>query len=174
MMKSLTTNRPTVCSGMVLLGILLSTFSVSSTAQSIPILTFDSFEKFLKPENDSVYVINFWATWCKPCVEELPGFEKLNTVYKDKKVKVLLVSLDFKSSYKNRLVPFVEKNKLQSEVILLDTQGNNDFIDKVDPSWQGTIPASVFIQSSSNTKKFFERQFTYEQLENIVKPLIKM
>jgi len=109
-----------------------------------------------------------------PCVRELPGFEKLNADYKDKKVKVMLVSLDFKSQYEQKLLPFVKKNNVQSNVILLDAEGNNDFIDKVDPAWQGTIPATMLIQASSKTKKFFERQFTYEELENIVKPLIKM
>lgn len=165
---------PERASQRLLLAIAVSFFSLNACAQSIPIITFDSLEKYLKPNNDTIYVINFWATWCKPCVEELPNFEKLHSTYKDKKVKVMLVSLDFKSNYKSRLVPFVEKNKLQSEVILLDTKGNNDFIDKVSPTWQGTIPATTFVQGSSNTNKFFERQFTYEQLEDIVKPLIKM
>ncbi len=142
--------------------------------QFIPILTFDSFKKYLQPAGDTVYVINFWATWCKPCVDELPAFEKLNETYKNQKVKVLLVSLDFKSQYDKKVVPFVKKNKLNSEVIMLDTQGDNSFIDKVSPQWQGTIPATTFVHSSTNTKKFFEKQFSYEQLENIVKPLIKM
>lgn len=160
--------------GMFLLAFLLTSLYFNSSAQTIPILTFDSFEKYLKPENDSIYVINFWATWCKPCVEELPAFEKLNETYKNKKVKVLLVSLDFKSQYDKKVVPFVKKNKLKSEVIMLDTQGDNSFIDKVSPQWQGTIPATTFVHNGTGTKKFFEKQFTYEQLENIVKPLIKM
>jgi len=151
---------------------LLSHQSVSS--QSIPILTFAAFERYLHPASDSVYVINFWATWCKPCVAELPNFEKLNENYKAKKVKVLLVSIDFKSQYKNKVVPFVKKNQLKAEVVLLDTQGDNSFIDKVHPEWQGTIPATTVIHASTQTRRFYERSFSYEELENIVKPLIKM
>ncbi len=149
-------------------------FSLSVSAQTIPILTFDSFEKYLKPTSDTVFVINFWATWCKPCVEELPYFEKLNENYKTKKVKVLLVNIDFRSQYEMKVKPFVQKNKLKSEVIFLDMQGDNGIIDKVNPAWQGTIPATTIIHASSQTKKFFEKQFTYEELENIIKPLIKM
>ena len=156
----------------VLLMCLLSV-SFNLSAQSIPILTFDKFEKFLKPENDSIYVINFWATWCMPCVEELPAFEKLNDVYKNQKVKVMLVSLDFKSQYNKKVVPFVKKNKLNSEVILLDTEGKNDFIDKVSPQWQGSIPATLILQADSKTQNFYERKFTYDELEKIVKPLIR-
>lgn len=154
--------------------ILMIFFTQTASAQTIPILTFDSFKKYLQPSSDSVYVINFWATWCKPCVEELPAFEKLNETYKNQKVKVLLVSLDFKSQYDKKVVPFVKKNKLNSEVIMLDTQGDNSFIDKVSPQWQGTIPATAFVHIGTSTKNFFEKQFSYEQLENIVKPLIKM
>lgn len=161
--------------GLAVLSLLGYLFLSSTTsAQSIPILTFDSFEKYLHPTSDTIYVINFWATWCKPCVEELPAFEKLHETYKDKKVKVMLVSLDFRSLYEKKVVPFVAKNELKSDVLLLDTQGDNSFIDKVNPKWQGTIPATTIKQGSSGTDKFYERQFTFAELENIIKPLIKM
>src|SRR5690606_6809447 len=59
-------------------------------------LNFEALEKkYFQKKNDSIYVINFWATWCKPCIKELPAFEKIASEYADKKVKVLLVSLDF-------------------------------------------------------------------------------
>lgn len=156
----------------LLLFLLIITGSLSLTAQTVPILTFDSFEKYLKPTSDTIYVINFWATWCKPCVAELPSFEKLNESYKNKKVKVILTSLDFKSQY-DKVVAFTQKNKMKSQVILLDSGGSNSFIDKINASWEGTIPATLVIQSSSNTRKFFAQPFTYEQLEKIIKPLIK-
>ena len=145
-------------------------------AQAVPILTFNAFEKHLNPaaNNDTVYVINFWATWCKPCVEELPYFEQLQENYKNHKVKVLLVSIDFKSQHEKKVVPFVQKNELKSQVLLLDGEGNNDFIDKVDMRWQGTIPATTVIHAPSKTKDFYEKQFTYQELEKIVKPLLKL
>lgn len=179
-MKSLITEKAAVGSGsrqgviQILLFFVLVFGGSRISAQSVPIYTFDAFEKFLKPESDTVYVINFWATWCKPCVEELPHFEKLTENYKDKKVKVLLVNIDFRSQYEKKVVPFVQKNKLKSQVMMLDTQGDNGFIDKVSTAWQGTIPATVIVQASSKTNKFYEKQFTYDQLETIVKPLIKM
>lgn len=146
----------------------------TARAQTVPILTFGAFEKYLHPESDTVYVINFWATWCKPCVEELPYFEQLHEKYKNKKVKVLLVSIDFKSQYEKKVVPFVQKNKLQAAVLLLDGEGNNDFIDKVNPQWQGTIPATSVLHAPSQTNAFYEKQFTLEELENIIQPFIKL
>ena len=147
--------------------------SYKMQAQEIPVVTFDELQKYLRPEDEKIYVINFWATWCKPCVEEMPYFEKLHENYKSKNVRVLLVSLDFKSQYEKRLIPFVEKQNLKSQVFLFDTQGNNDFIDKVNPEWSGAIPATVIVHAPSKTNLFFEKQMTYEELTEAVKKILK-
>jgi len=73
----------------------------------------------LNNEDDKTYVINFWATWCAPCVKELPYFEQLNAEYHDKNVEVVLVSLDFPKLFESKLKPFIVKNDLQSQVIAL-------------------------------------------------------
>lgn len=141
--------------------------------KDVPILDFASFEKMMKRESDTIFIYNFWATWCKPCVEELPYFEKLTENYKSKPVKVVLVSLDFRSQYERKVIPFVEKNNLKSDVILLDAPNYNDWLDKVSPIWSGAIPATLVVHTSSNSNKFYEKQLTYPELENIVKPLLK-
>ncbi len=67
--------------------------------QDIPVFKkFEDFEYLLEKDNDTTYVINFWATWCLPCVKELPEFEEINQHFKDKKFKMILVSLDFDMS----------------------------------------------------------------------------
>jgi thiol-disulfide isomerase/thioredoxin len=63
-------------------------------------------------KSDTTYVINFWATWCKPCVEEIPHFEKLYATYKNQKVKVIMVSCDFKKQLETRVIPFVQNKKM--------------------------------------------------------------
>ncbi len=132
---------------------------------------FDSFEPYLHRASDTVYVVNFWATWCMPCIKELPYFEKLNETYKDRKVKVTLVSMDLPKQAESRLIPFIRKKKLRSEVVLLDDPDANAWIEKVDPAWSGAIPATLIY--NRNTRKFYERTFTYEELETEVKQLIK-
>ncbi|NBL64134.1 redoxin domain-containing protein [Flavobacterium sp. NST-5] len=128
---------------------------------------FNGLDYFLKQENDTLYVINFWATWCKPCVEELPHFEKLNRVAKNSKTKVLLVSIDFPKMVESKLLPYIKENNIQSEVVLLNDPDANSWIPKVDVSWSGAIPATIIYKNSE--KRFFEKSFTYEELETEIK-----
>ena len=75
------------------LSILLVTLCVNAV-QGQKFKTFENFndlEKALVKENDTLYVINFWATWCAPCVKELPHFESYNNENSNKKIKVILV-----------------------------------------------------------------------------------
>lgn len=109
----------------------------------IPVVNFEGLEPRLHYQNDTVYVVNFWATWCKPCVEELPYIEQLNKKYSDKPVKVLLVSLDFSSQLASKLIPFVKSKKIRSEVILLHDLDADEWIPKVSDQWDGAIPVTL-------------------------------
>jgi len=124
----------------------------------------DGLNYYLSQKNDTTYVVNFWATWCVPCVQELPNFEKLNAKYKGDKVKVILVSLDMPKMAESRLLPFIEKKKLQSKVILMRDPDQNTWLPKVNPDWSGAIPATVIYNKGK--RKFYERSFTFEELEN--------
>lgn len=128
---------------------------------------FEHFKPFLAVNDDeTIRVVNFWATWCKPCVAELPVFEKLTETYKDEQVEVILVSLDFPDQINSRLIPFMKKEGIKSEVILLDDPHADVWIPKVSDSWSGAIPATLII--TSETYSFYERSFNYKDLENEV------
>ncbi|MDC8004429.1 TlpA disulfide reductase family protein [Aureisphaera galaxeae] len=133
----------------------------------IPTYNFDELEEtYFKVESDSTYVINFWATWCKPCVKELPAFEQLRENHAANKVKVVLVSLDFPEHVEKAVIPFIEKKGLESEVVLLDDPDANTWIPKVNPKWSGAIPATIILNKEKS--KFYEQSFTYEELEKEV------
>ena len=134
-------------------------------------LNFEELEQqYLQKKNDSIYIINFWATWCKPCIKELPAFEKLASNYSDKKVKLLLVSLDFPDKLESQVIPFIERNNIQSEVVLLDDADANSWIPKVSPQWSGAIPATIIYKKT--TRKFYEQSFTFEELEAELKTFL--
>lgn len=137
-------------------------FSVSTYSQNVKLLKIDQLNERIKNGKDSTYVVNFWATWCAPCIKELPHFEKLGAEHKSEKLAVLLVSLDFKSKLASNVVPFVKRKNLKNEVFLLNESSPQEFIDRIDPSWSGSIPATLFIKGSN--RKFIESEFTYEQL----------
>lgn len=117
---------------------------------------------------DTVYVVNFWATWCIPCVKELPEFNTIHDYYKGQPVKVLMVSLDFKESYPEKLEGFVAKKKLQPEVVWFSETNANKFIPKIDDSWSGSIPATLIINSKKNFKTFNEGIVTAAQVSSII------
>ena len=131
----------------------------------------------LKPlftkNNDTTYVINFWATWCGPCVKELPYFEALNEKYADQPVKVILVSLDFSNQIESKLIPFIEKRQLKSEVVVLNQANANAWIDQISADWSGAIPATLVYKGAK--RQFYEGEFdSLESLNAIVKSFIKI
>jgi thiol-disulfide isomerase/thioredoxin len=141
-----------------------------ASENGIDVFTFDEFRHWLTKETDSIYVINFWATWCAPCVKEIPAFEKLHETYSEKKVKVLFVSLDFPAQLQSRVIPFIERMKMDAEVVLLNDPNSNRWIPIVSEKWSGAIPATLIYSKDFN--KFYEQEFTFDQLQTIILPLI--
>ncbi len=144
---------------------------IESSETGIPIYDFAGFEPLLIKEDNKTYVINFWATWCKPCVKELPAFETINEKYREKGVEVVLVSLDFSEKLESQVVPFVEKHGLKSDIVLLDDVDSNTWIPKVSEDWSGAIPATLIYNNKE--RKFYEGSFTYEELETELKTFLK-
>lgn len=141
-------------------------------AQQPPIIKWADLQGYMDRDTDTLYVLNFWATWCKPCVAEMPHFERLQSERAQDKVQVIFVSLDFRNQYDAMLLPFLKRKKLQSPVMLLDEPKYNDWIDKLDPSWSGAIPATLFVQHSRGIRKFHEGDFTFEELSSTVNDLL--
>lgn len=155
---------------LILIAVPPERLQATSPTQEIPIMDFDELYPLLNQQNDTTYVVNFWATWCAPCVREIPAFEKLYEMYKGQKVQVILVSLDFPNHLQSRVVPFVEQNNVKSRVILLDDSDANRWIPMVSENWTGAIPATLIFNRES--RKFFQREFYFEELEQIIIPML--
>ncbi len=139
--------------------------------QKPEVITLEQLQKKVLQKNDStLYVVNFWATWCQPCIVELPYFEAAGKKFAGKKVKVLLVSLDFMSE-KERVIKFADVKKLESTVYHLNAGNPNSWIDKVDNSWSGAIPATAMYK---NGEKIFFREgdFTQQELDSLIQTKI--
>lgn len=144
--------------------VLFSSFSVKAQ-DLISFKTYEELNTYLKENNSKPLVVNFWATWCAPCVKELPHFEKLNQ--ENQNVKVILVSLDFEKQVENKLKPFLKKKKYTSTAIYLADKDYNTWLPKVDKNWSGSIPATLVINQGKIT--FAEQEFSnYEELNTFV------
>lgn len=135
---------------------------IRQNGYSLEVFTFDEFKIWMEKNDDTLYVINFWATWCRPCVEELPYFERLNDSLTKHSAKLILVSLDSRKKAEAELIPFIQKKTLKSKVIHLNAPDFNNWLDKVSPDWSGSIPATLMVKNGE--KAFFEQSFEFEAL----------
>jgi len=121
---------------------------------------------------DTTLVLNFWATWCNSCVEELPCFDELREYYGSQNVQVVLVSLDFKSQLEKKFIPFLNRYRLKSEVALMADQDLNAWIPLIHEAWDGAIPATLVLKGDKRLFKLGKFE-DLEELETFVRPLIK-
>jgi thiol-disulfide isomerase/thioredoxin len=156
-----------LCSYIAAILLLLPAFA---SAQAEKSLTFDELNQLIRSgEGAPIKVINFWATWCKPCIEELPYFEKLQETYQSKDVEVLLVSLDFSA---DKASAYKTKKNIQSEVVFLDETDHNKWIDKISPQWSGAIPATLIIDTNTGQEQFFEKKFEEKELFSTIEKFV--
>ena len=140
---------------------------IPSFSQSVSVIKYDQLEQIIKSNNDELLVVNFWATWCGPCVKELPHFESLDT---KPGIRVLLVSLDFPEEL-GKVTGLVERKALKSEVFLLDETDYDSYMRKVSEDWSGAIPATLFVRSDRKSF-FYEKAFDEQSLEKTVTELM--
>lgn len=150
----------------IVFSIFFTFLGLNSYSQKVPILKITDLEKRIKNDSDTTYIVNFWATWCAPCVKELPDFDSISKEFSNKKVKVLLVTMDFKEDLETKVLPFIAKKKLYSEVLLLDEINGNYFIPKVSDAWSGALPATLIINQKKKFNHFFEKKLTYDFLKS--------
>lgn len=119
-------------------------------------------------KNDKTLLVNFWATWCKPCVEELPYFEKMQKKYADDNFEVILISLDFLEEYESKYLPYLADNQTISTSYLLDYSKHKNWIDEVNAQWSGALPATIIYSNTKKINYFKEGELSLQQLDSLV------
>ncbi|MDA9121014.1 TlpA family protein disulfide reductase [Flavobacteriales bacterium] len=150
---------------------LVALFFSELQAQNVPVIDLNYLDARLENGADTTYVVNFWVTWCGPCVKELPFFETLESNNTGEKFKVLLVTLDFVENLESKVIPFIDKKEIKSEVLLLDESNPNEWIPRVSEKWSGAIPATIFVNTQKKTRHFHEGSFKEGELETKLKEL---
>lgn len=146
---------------------LFSLAALLAEAQEARLVRLGELQKIIDTPSDEIKVINFWATWCGPCIKELPLFEKLNQERKD--VKVTLVSMDIDlDPNPEKVYKFVGRKSIRSQVVILNEKNPNGWIDKIEKEWSGALPATLIINSKNGKRKFVEKELHEGDLEKLV------
>ncbi len=131
----------------------------------VEVVKYEDLLGVLHQKNDTLNIVNFWATWCMPCVKELPHFVATAASMKDKPVKLILVSLDTRSSLDSAVLPFLKKKNFVAQHYLLDDNGRmNEWIPKIDAGWDGAIPATALYKNGQKLR-FDQGQLSESELK---------
>lgn len=150
----------------------MTSCSLQVQSQKIEYIKVPELEKILKNIDNKLFVINFWASWCSPCVKELPIFEKVSKEYDTARVEFILISLDFPSQLETQLIPFLKKNKVSLKVAVMMDVDYNSWIDKVDVLWQGEIPATLIFNNMKKRKHFSPGEVDESGLRRMINDLL--
>ncbi len=147
-------------------------FTGEVQAQTIPSYKIDQLDSLIKKSKHPM-IINFWATFCIPCIEEIPYFIQKTKDFEEQKVSLLLVSLDMEDYYPNKIINFAGKHNFTAPIAWLNETDADLFCPRIDESWSGAIPATLFVNNATGYRKFFEDQLSEKQLENEIHSMLK-
>ncbi|MDF2933674.1 MAG: TlpA family protein disulfide reductase [Chryseobacterium sp.] len=154
------------------LGLLVLLFGLSlykgQVQNNLTLVNYEELEMKIQNNKDELLVVNFWSTTCAPCVKELPDFMIVNEKFKNNpKFKMLLVSLD-RAKDKEKVIQFIKKKNLTTEVILLDDiKRMNTWIPRFDKNWEGNIPVTILYKNGEKVH-FNDGEMSKEELENTI------
>lgn len=149
----------------LILGVIALSFTAVSTVKVVDLKGLRAIAE--EKQNDTLYVVNFWATWCKPCVAEMPYFVEADKKFAAEKVKVVFVSLNSAKEQVN-VQQFLTNKQITQQAVILSAGNPNQWIDSVDASWGGSIPATAMYKRGK--KVFFhEGELTQTELDSIIK-----
>lgn len=110
---------------------------------------------YLQTKNDTLYVTNFFATWCGPCVREIPHFKEKIEELKGQPVKITFISLDNKEVWNSEVPQFVDQHGIRNNTILLDgSQLDGNFFQNNFDKWDGGAIPFTYMRKGEKTDEY--------------------
>ncbi len=151
------------------IALLLCCITVVAKSQELPSWKITEVEKYIATAKNEVLVINFWATFCKPCVAEIPFFISVKDSMKNDGISLLLVSLDLPSFYPDKIQKFAHKQQFTAPIVWLNETNADYFCPKISPQWSGSIPATLIVNTRTGYRAFYEEEMQRTDLESAIK-----
>lgn len=142
-----------------------------SKAQKIETISAEQVQTIIKQKTDKkVVVINVWATWCGPCVEEFPDLVELAEKY-SKEIEVMFISADFLEDI-DRVKEFLVNQKVTWPTYI-KTGSESDFIEALHPNWTGALPFSIILKKGGTEIAHWENKAEMSKFEASIKQALK-
>lgn len=129
------------------------------------------YEQLVRERNGKILLVNVWATWCVPCVQEFPDLVRLADDYRDSNVEIVGISADFPDEIDSKIVPFLKRQKAGFKNYVRNFSSDEAFINQVNPDWSGALPATIIYGSDGEQKTFLLGMSDYETFREKIEAL---
>jgi len=158
----------------VILALLLVLFAspaiIAEEAAEVKAVDADQIKALIAEQQGKVVVLNFWATWCPPCIKEFPDLIKLYDTYESKGLQVIAVSMNEPEEVEE-IAEFMGEHKPRFPVYRAAST-EEEFYADFDEKWWGEMPMTMVYDKAGNVVKMHKKPLTYEEFERDVKALI--
>lgn len=135
------------------------------TQDVMPLSSVKDLETLRDSKKGKVVLVNFWASWCRPCVAEIPGLIKLYNNYKDSGFEIIFISVDVPEDIQSKVAPFLKSKGVDFTTYYNQFDKTDDLINFFDKNWQGAIPSTYIYDKDWNQTSSMVGSRSYEIFE---------
>ncbi len=148
--------------GAVCASVSISPAQSKQTVRSVEPIDEKGLDRLLHNRKEKILFLNVWATWCQPCVEEFPDLVNLSNEYRNAAVDIVAISVDYPDEVESKILPFLTSQNVPFTVYVANVKKDEDFINALNPSWSGAVPATFIFDATGKQRAFMFGQKNYK------------
>ncbi len=152
--------------------LLLLAWGVNATGPAVVAATPAELRAELDARKGRVVLVNFWATWCRPCLKELPDLLALERDYGSRGFELLAVSLDDPADGEAIVGPFVTKWFPSLRTLIRSSTDMDATVSVIDPAWNEVLPTSYLVDREGRVAARLQGGKSRADFEAAVLPLL--